>query len=289
MHPQQLIDQYPDYFQTKEARIHFFANDWEHVSAEFHRIVKEYYDAMFQLSLILCHIVEFCFSLQHNSLVEETDRHTSILSLNYYPPLPLVAPKKDKNRLEEGDERHAIERIAEHTDVSMFTIVTELGANDEICDYRSDNDNVQLEIYNTLEERWESVKYDPGMFLVNVGDCLHDRSGNRLLSALHRVVMYATSNSDEAIMSNERYSTAFFFSPNYDAKMNWPMIGLCPEETEVCLDYDTWRKERVKRAMEKLKKTSAPALNPPSKKALAKAAKKAKEAQKNQESNLESK
>lgn len=259
MHPPDIVEAYPDYFNTKEARIHFFPNDWTHTTIDFHNIAKLYYDAMFELSLILSRIIEFCLSLTAQALVEETDRHTSILCLNYYPSLPIIKKKEQM-----------IERIAEHTDVSMFTIVTEL-ANSSL-DEQSCEQDVYLEIFNNLEKQWERVKYDPGMFLVNIGDCLHERSKNQLLSALHRVVMYPNPVEEE-VVSKERYSTAFFFSPNYNAKMNWPVEEQLLEEEVQCIDYDTWRKDRVKRAMEKLKKDTAPPPKPPSKKALAKAAK----------------
>lgn len=257
------LQQLQAYYNTKQARIHFFPNDWRNVSQSFHGISQCYYETMYQLAMIILTIIESCCQLIPGSLTQEFDRdkHTSILCYNYYPSLPLSTASATNTT---GASK-VIERIAEHTDVSMFTIVTDLDR--EII---QEND-VCLEIFNALQGNWEAVEYSEGMYLINIGDCLSERSRSRLKSALHRVVMRPSSsdrisseqiadNGSSIVLSKERFSSAFFFAPNYNAKMTWLEINSSdqlkssvPPLSEV-VDYDTWRKQRVKRAMDMLKK-----------------------------------
>ncbi len=244
------INQNQPYYDAKPARIHFFPNDWQHVSQSFREISHDYYETMYQLGMIILTVIESCCNLQLGSLTEafEQEKHTSILCYNYYPPIPL-----------HGNRDRVIERIAEHTDVSTFTIVTDLDR-----DALEEND-VSLEIFNAIDQRWEPVEYSRGMYLINIGDCLSERSQSRLTSALHRVVMRPNNeNNKDMTLSKERFSCAFFFAPNYDAKMTWYQldIGDCHQSTTSeggqVVDYDTWRKQRVKRAMNMLKKGQLP-------------------------------
>lgn len=70
------------------------------------------------------------------------NKHTSILSLNYFPTL-LTENKKDKNSIINSTSNNindAIKdnydlRIAEHTDVSMFTIVAQSSPGLEVYNY----------------------------------------------------------------------------------------------------------------------------------------------------------
>jgi isopenicillin N synthase-like dioxygenase len=240
------------YYNCPVARAHFYPNDWSQVSVPFREVSQTYFDSLYSLSLILLSILEFSCNLLPGCLSTEVDKHTSILSYNYCPPISCCGHSNADGSNVNKTTIPVNERIAEHTDVSMFTIVTELGSEEEEQD-------IQLEIFDSNCQLWKPVRYQPSVYLVNIGDCLSERSRGRLKSALHRVVMKTASNisnstddgSSSLTLSKERYSSAFFFAPNYSAPMNW--IEKSGQETTDVVDYDTWRKLRVKRAMELLR------------------------------------
>eukprot|EP01034_Spumella_vulgaris_P036220 gene36220-44681_t len=210
-----------------------------------------------------------------------TDKHTSILSLNYYPP----SESADSSTTCIND---TIIRVAEHTDVSMLTIVAQsISRPGDITSPTTATDTTStypgggLEILDPSTAQWLSVPYLPGGLVVNVGDCLSDWSGGRLRSARHRVVTTHSGSSsmvnsvseyrDNVCASDERYSLAYFLAPNYDALMQWPVDHGCTtdgespssvadstaRETTVqtpAVNYTTWRKARIKRALEQLHK-----------------------------------
>lgn len=69
-----------------------------------------------------------------------------------------------------------------------------------------------LQVYSGETDSWAYVAPKPGLYVVNVGDALRFFSGNRLLSALHRVV---------PVPGREhccRYSAAYFLRPENEVK-----------------------------------------------------------------------
>jgi isopenicillin N synthase-like dioxygenase len=69
-----------------------------------------------------------------------------------------------------------------------------------------------LQVYNQADDTWAYVEPRPGRYVVNVGDALRFLSGNRLLSALHRVVPVPGHEAEY------RYSTAYFLRPENEAR-----------------------------------------------------------------------
>ncbi|KAI1267888.1 2OG-Fe(II) oxygenase family oxidoreductase [Xylariaceae sp. FL1019] len=69
-----------------------------------------------------------------------------------------------------------------------------------------------LQVYDQACETWAYVVPKPGKYVVNVGDALRFLSGNKLLSALHRVVPVPGHESEY------RYSSAYFLRPENEAK-----------------------------------------------------------------------
>ncbi|XDG07374.1 hypothetical protein ABKA04_006989 [Annulohypoxylon sp. FPYF3050] len=69
-----------------------------------------------------------------------------------------------------------------------------------------------LQVYDQNSHTWSFVEPKPGFYVVNVGDALRFLSGNKLLSALHRVVPAAGHEGEY------RYSTAYFLRPENDAR-----------------------------------------------------------------------
>lgn len=143
--------------------------------------------------------------------------HTSILSLNYY------AIREKQIEL----------RIAEHKDVSFFTIVSNLTPNI--------SNNAKLQVFDCREGEWRDISIAPGEFVILVGEYLEYASGGQFQAVLHRVVEKIDEES-----TNDRISFAFFVAPNYDA-----MIDLREENHEASplMLYDEWRKWKISEAM----------------------------------------
>ena len=85
-----------------------------------------------------------------------------------------------------------------HTDLGTLTLL--------YCE------QLGLQVYNRETDSWAYVLPKPGLYVVNVGDALRFFSGNRLLSALHRVVPVPGHET------HYRYSTAYFLRPENDVK-----------------------------------------------------------------------
>jgi len=269
----QIMSANPSYYGTKEGRIHFFPNNINELTEidTFESTMKEYYQAMESLSTQLLHLIALSTGVPTNIFPKLFDKHTSILSLNNYATAGAIR---------DGDD---FIRVAEHTDVSMFTIVAQVSTNEEAGG---------LEVYDHISGVYVPVAYIPGALVVNIGDCLHDWSGGAFRSSLHRVVIrpMASENSgledgqlaekdlradaDSAVVTSSsaknstnstRISLAYFCTPNYDAILRWPTpdvethtadINTSPG-TSSTPDYSTWRKYRVKSALQKLKKNTS--------------------------------
>lgn len=214
-----------EYFSSKEGRIHFFPNNLELFSETDQLNLSQYYISMQKLSILILNIIEIACNLSLNSFSSNILNHTSILSFNYYPEVP---------ELTTGEER-----VAEHTDVSMFTIVSELA---NVTDDTTTS-NSELQLCNLLTNEWESIHLANGDFAVNVGDCLKDWSRGLLKSALHRVV--------SKTFPVERITSAYFFSPNYNSLLSWP--GDFDQSSEP-VHYSKWRKQVIAKAMSSLNK-----------------------------------
>jgi isopenicillin N synthase-like dioxygenase len=203
------------------------------------------------------------------------NKHTSILSLNYFPTLlkDHNINKKDKttilkdNNIDSIDEHYHL-RIAEHTDVSMLTIVAQSSPG--------------LEIYDSIGHNWNSIAYVRGALVVNIGDCLQYWSAKHLLSSIHRVVLKKASNLNDNNIEKEeeevefikninnnnnnylnnstigtsprsnRKSLAFFVSPNYDTILHPFNASIDIEAvTEEEISYSLWRKQRINSAIKR--------------------------------------
>lgn len=115
--------------------------------------------------------------------------------------------------------------------------------------------------------------------VINIGDCLQHWSSNCLRSTRHRVSFplkensnSSSSGSEELDYEMERYSIAYFVSPNYDTVLRQSHRHLhqnnnnnnetktttiettTEEREERDMTYSEWRKERIKQAMKALKK-----------------------------------
>src|SRR5450432_3986583 len=125
---------------------------------------------------------------------DKFDRSMATLRLLHYPAAPADAP---------SDQMGA----GEHTDYGNVTLL----ATDSVGG---------LEV-KTRGGDWIAAPVMPGAFVVNIGDCLMRWTNDIYVSTPHRVVNRS---------GKERYSIAFFFDPNPDARV--AAIPSCVPEGE---------------------------------------------------------
>ena len=108
------------YFHSKAARTHYAPNIYPPFQFDAGRLeaaVRSLYCAMEQLALILVEIFEKVLQMPPRFLARWfcNHRHTSILTLNSYPPL--------SDAILQRAHRQGQFRVAAHTDVSLFTLL----------------------------------------------------------------------------------------------------------------------------------------------------------------------
>ena len=138
------------YYSSKQARCHFTRNEWGDQSRSFQETVSSYYEAMEQLTSTLLHIIARGLMLSPDVFTSKMDRHTSILSMNYYPPICAQADNSPSTQL----------RVAEHTDVSMITIVYQRTLSCSSCCMGWTGGG--LEVWAGEEGQWTSVPHIAG-------------------------------------------------------------------------------------------------------------------------------
>jgi isopenicillin N synthase-like dioxygenase len=236
--------QYPQYYSSKDGRVHFYENNRVELETELAGMVP-YYHAVEHLAKQLLKLILLSAKyIDVSSLDAAVDKHTSILSANYYSPTNSVGA----NQL----------RVAAHTDVSLLTIVAQSA-------YLGDEAGGLEVLIRSSEgvECYMPVPYTKDALIVNVGDCLQYWSRGIFRSAMHRVVSKNTSTGGEltgVACGNTRTSLAFFYAPNYDAVLRWPVptdaaeTGVASADAGDELNYTQWRKNHIKHAMAQLKK-----------------------------------
>jgi isopenicillin N synthase-like dioxygenase len=117
-----------------------------------------------------------------------TGHPTWTLNLNWYPSLALV-----------GEPAEGQYRIGPHTDFGTLTVLDR--------EYGSGG----LQVF-TADEEWIDAPYDPDAFTINVGDLLSRWTGDRWISARHRVLPPPADAPDEELVS-----LVFFYEANHDA------------------------------------------------------------------------
>lgn len=244
------------YFQTKEARLFFYPNTWEGTPQRMKGVMTNYYHNMYRdviviihkrvfsnlhmlsavyrehLSSVLMKALEIGLQLPENFFLSKMNKHTSILTVNYFSDCHLPVQQDG----ESGSTAHPRNLIAQHTDVSMLTIVAQDGSS-----------FASLEVLHNNGE-WVLVPYHPNSYIVNIGDCLSDWTKGLLKSTLHRVRFVGTkidSFVSERVIESTRYeggqggssgsrsfspttrtSVAYFLSPDYDALMSMSISDL---------------------------------------------------------------
>lgn len=229
------------YYTSKEGRVHFYPNTWECTPDQMQGFLCNYYRQMEALTLTILQILEIGLGLPYDTFQSKMGRHTSILGVNYFKELDLSSGATSL-------------RIAEHTDVSMLTIIAheEGGVGLDIC---------------TRDGIWRSIPPVRGALTVNIGDCLQYWTNHALTSTIHRVsAMRCTKqHQDCSSPTEEAYSTicptrisvAYFATPDHDALLQ--LVGDRPADymndtSQSNVLYSEWRCMRIRTAMKALKR-----------------------------------
>jgi len=149
---------------------------------DFRAVLLGYFDDCAALGLRLHRAFARDFGLPDAFFEDKFDRPMATLRLLHYPANPADAP----DRIGAG----------EHTDYGNITLLA--------------TDNVGGLEVRTRGGEWIAAPVMPGAFVVNIGDCLMRWTNDIYVSTPHRVVNRG---------GKERYSIAFFFDPNPDARV----------------------------------------------------------------------
>jgi isopenicillin N synthase-like dioxygenase len=104
------------YYSSKEGRIHFVRNEWGNDdNVQFRSVILQYYEHMERVAHTILEILALSLETRADSFTASMTRHTSILTANGYPPISRICGAVGDYQL----------RVAEHTDVSLITIVNQ--------------------------------------------------------------------------------------------------------------------------------------------------------------------
>ena len=167
----------------------FGPNQWpDTLIPELKKHCTAYAEAMEKLSLELVQRLGVALGLGPNALLELFNDPTYFLRLIKYPPL-------------NPNDSPAPFGSAPHTDHGFMTLVLQ-------------DDTAGLEVLSS-NGRWMPVNPVPNTLVLNVADMLSIISNGRWKSTPHRVILGP----------QPRESTAFYFDPDFDAKIN-PLVEI---------------------------------------------------------------
>ncbi|MFI5957071.1 isopenicillin N synthase family dioxygenase [Cryptosporangium sp. NPDC051539] len=188
----------------------FLPNVWPAEVPSLHETLSVYSAAMRTLADRLLQVCAEALGLPDDFFVPTTDHPTWTLNLNWYPPMGVV-----------GEPEEGQYRIGPHTDFGTLTLLDR--------EYGSGG----LQVF-TADEVWEDAPYDPDAFTINVGDLLARWTGDRWLSARHRVLPPQADAPDEDLVS-----LVYFYEANHDAVVETlePPIGRTPHAPVISGDF----------------------------------------------------
>ena len=273
---------------VKDIRAHFYPNDWTNLSLSFRTAIECYYESMSQMTKKILKVLAFSLRLPADAFLHSVDRHTSILSLNRYPAVE-YSPSSPESTTEGRcvTESAILPRLwmAEHTDVSMVSVITqytpallpsELNSeqlrgggglqvrHNAVANPGHDDESEEFAVWETYP------RHSSCNFVVLVGSCMTAITKNLLPAARHRVAVSSPMPPSSSLSaqapavlppplspslslsssswSTERYSLVFFFAPNVDSSMS-----VRREDGQAVPTYSQWRQDCVKAAMKSLK------------------------------------
>lgn len=232
--PNDLVEKYrmgpPGHTQLEsDAQMLYHANKWpENDVFGLQAAMEQYYSSMESLAMLLLGVFEVCLQLPERFFRAKMDRHCSILSVNHYPP---IAKQVQRGQL----------RLAEHTDVDLFTI---------LCpDWRDAYGCLQVK----HEGQWARVPVEPETLVVNIGDGFNYWTNDHWRSTCHRVVV----PHDKTARTESRIAIGYFVGANHDAPIT-RLPSSAGDAGDWHNSHDTtyagWRKMRVQQAIRSLVK-----------------------------------
>ena len=161
----------------------------------FHDAVREYYGQVLQLARHLFQLFALGLNLPADYFDELMTHPGGIARLLYYPA--------QASGYDVVKARHKSMGLGAHTDYECFTLLL-----------ASENPGLEILVpgsENSNNSQWVSVPVRPDCLTVNVADFLMRWTNGVYRSTVHRVINYDPNK--------ERYSVPFFFSINYDEKV----------------------------------------------------------------------
>ena len=160
-------------------------NDWN----DFKEFMESFHNKCYLLALEI--LRSFAIGLELNADVFDEkfkNADCAFLRLIHYPPLPDVVKE---NQI----------RAGEHTDFGALTILFQ--------------DSIGGLEVKTLTNEWIPAPHQDKCVLINVGNVMEMWTNGLLRSTPHRAV-----NPNDYRKKSSRYSTAFFFEPDFDVKIS---------------------------------------------------------------------
>jgi len=142
----------------------------------FEPACREYFGATERVAQVLTRAMSQGLGMPPDHFDREFDWHTSYLRLNYYP----VCPEPEAHRC-----------ISPHSDAGAVTVLSQSAVQ-----------SLQVE----HDGEWHDVPPVAGTFVINTGDVMQVWSNGLYRAPVHRVI---------AQKHLERYSSPFFYNPNY--------------------------------------------------------------------------
>ncbi|TQS41521.1 isopenicillin N synthase family dioxygenase [Cryptosporangium phraense] len=186
----------------------FLPNVWPSEVPALRRTLLQYETAMRTLADRLLRACADALGLETDFFVPTHPTWT--LNLNWYPSLGVV-----------GEPEEGQYRIGPHTDFGTLTLLDR--------EYGSGG----LQVF-TADGVWVDAPYDPDAFTINVGDLLARWTGDRWLSARHRVLPPQADAPDEDLVS-----LVYFYEANHDTVVHTlePPIGRTAHPPVVSGDF----------------------------------------------------
>ena len=166
----------------------FPPNVWPDEIPALRAALTEYQAAMRGLADQLLEVCADALALPTDFFVPTTNHPTWTLNVNWYPPIDVV-----------GEPADGQFRIGPHTDFGTLTLLDR--------EYGSGG----LQVF-TADGAWVDAPYDPEAFTINLGDLLARWTGDRWMSARHRVLPPQADAPDEDLVS-----LVYFYEANHDA------------------------------------------------------------------------
>ncbi|MDV7090182.1 isopenicillin N synthase family oxygenase [Rhodococcus sp. IEGM 248] len=186
-----------DYYTAGGAA--FAPNVWPQQPDAMQEQLTGLFGTMTDAAHLLGRVFAAALGIESDYFRSRTDKHTSIMRVNFYPR-------------QEEPALHRQMRGGAHTDYTAFTVL-----------WQEDVPSGGLQVLNKAGN-WVDVPYVPGSLVVNIGDSLARWTNDRWVSTYHRVVNPAPKDA----ATTDRVSIVFFFQPNYDAVIE--CIPTCQSE-----------------------------------------------------------